>query len=368
VIDFIKNFMAIRGNDSLSFCDYMGLALYAPGHGYYVSGNEKIGPAGDFITAPELTPWFAQAMAYQFAEIFNRTGLPLNILEFGAGTGKFAIEVMNQLKAQGISIARYVILEVSPFLREKQQEYASQFPEYLERMIWLDRLPAMGTFSGIIFANEVIDAMPVHRFFVNQGELLEQSVQISPKGELEYGNGLPLSEKLKTHLEAIQSRCGPFSEGYLSEVNALQGPWIQSLSESLKEGALMIVDYGYSEQDYYSRGHSSGTLACYHRHQMNTNPLFAPGEQDITAHVDFSSLAEAGISAGFELEGYTSQGLFLANLLSNIGEVDPVSSQHLRRLMHPSAMGEIFKVMGFSKGIEQFSWLGFGGVDQRHQL
>jgi SAM-dependent MidA family methyltransferase len=394
----IKFFIESRAENrqvGVSFFEYMNFVLYAPAIGYYSSSMPKIGSHGDFTTSPELTPLFAKAIALQFEEIFSRLkdvqeeGYK-NILEFGAGSGKFAIDILLALEALGVEVEHYFILELSEGLRVQQQEYCSKFEKVFKKISWLDALPKEGSFSGIIFANEVLDAMPVHRFIKKNGEILEQSVRlkadpkVEPEIELEYGDPLKPSENLLRAVSLLEEKLEPFSEGFCSEINLFIEPWLKSVYQTLKQGAVLLIDYGYPEAEYYSPSRASGTLSCYSKHRVNNHPLLNPCHQDITAHVDFTQVVTSAMTIGFELEGYTTQGLFLANLINfnlssnhskafGFDQVDPMSSQHLRRLMHPGAMGEVFKVVGLSKNIsrdseEDLAWLGFKGVDQRHRL
>ena len=365
MVKFLKDYLKKSSKDKLSFFEFMKLALYAPRYGYYASSAEKFGSHGDFITAPELTPLFAQGMAVQFAQIFQH--LPQkNILELGAGSGKFAMDVLQALESKGVEIDHYYILEVSEDLRERQKAYCKKFDRFFPKMIWLDTLPPSNSWTGIVFGNEVLDAMPVHRFIKRDGKIWEESVEL--KGvNFSYGEPLEPSSELLMAVQILEERLGAFAEGYCSEVNLWIRPWLRSLYDSLKAGAVLLIDYGYSEREYYASSRKAGTLMSYFQHQAHSDVLFQPGDQDITAHVNFSEVAEAGIEAGFELSGYTTQGLFLAKVLQEIGPLEPSVSQHLRRLMHPEAMGEIFKVIGFEKNLD-FDGLEFDGVNQMHQL
>jgi SAM-dependent MidA family methyltransferase len=382
----IKSLLENAPDQKLSFFEYMNLALYAPDIGYYSSNFPKIGSSGDFITAPQLTPLFAEAIATQSVQIFKffKGRCDFNFLELGAGTGKFAVDFLLAAQKMGITVSQYFILEVSPGLRALQKEYCAAFPGVSEKIFWITELPKKNSFHGLIFANEVLDAMPVHRFLKKNGNIFEQSVQIKsqiksaedPKQnlafpELEYGDPLMPSEELFRAVQDLEFRLGPFPEDYCSEINLWLKPWMHSLSEVLEQGAVLLIDYGYAEAEYYSPLRSSGTLCCYSKHRAHSDPLLNPGEQDITAHVNFSELAAEGIASGLELMGYTTQALFLANLIDPEHVTQAQDSQHLRRLMHPEAMGEIFKVIGFHKNLnmdEHFSWKGFHNVDQRYRL
>jgi SAM-dependent MidA family methyltransferase len=347
----------------------MNLALYAPLKGYYSSRCPKFGAEGDFITAPELTPIFAKILAKWWPDfVDSNPKTPLPFLEFGGGTGKFAIDTLLALEAQRMPCPSYSILEISEELKRRQAEYCRQFPSLFPHMSWLSQWPPSGTFSGIVFANEVLDAMPVHRFVKKDGKVWEVSVEIQAD-QLAFGEPLPAHSELISTVNALESRLGEFPEGYTSEVNLWIRPWLAGLYDSMKEGVVVLIDYGYPERDYYAPSRTAGTLMSYARHRAHSDVLSNPGEQDITAHVDFSAVAEAAIQAGFSLSGYTTQGLLLAHLQDPAAS-SPFSakeSQQLRRLMHPEAMGEIFKVMVLAKG-DRFAEIAANTLDGINQV
>jgi len=351
----------LKQKSPLSFENYMNTVLYHPTLGYYSKFSPKIGKEGDFITAPELTPLFTRTLGKQFKELLN----PLKtrqILELGAGTGAFAEDLLQYFSEENFRIDDYFILELSAGLRTQQEARLKSLKAPLQ---WLNTLPK--NLSGLIFGNEVLDAMPVHRFIKRQGQCVEQSVILNDSLELSFGT-LPASPQVETQVRSLESRLGKFPEGYCSEINLWIRPFLNSLADSLEKGAILLVDYGYPESVYYQASRRQGTLCCYHKHQMNTDPLLLPGEQDLTAHVNFTEVAEAGLKAGLTLEGYTTQAFFLANLGIENTDQDPETSQKLRRLLHPESMGEIFKVIGFSKNFPETPWKGFQIGDQRFRL
>ncbi len=367
MIELIRDFLNKSSRNSLSFFEYMQWALYASEKGYYASNLSKFGTQGDFTTASELTPLYAQLWAIQCAEVMQRLGY-VEILELGPGSGKFAIDLLQALAALGIEVKHYYLFEISSNLRARQQEYCRQFEPWVSKITWLEELPAQESFSGIIFAHEVLDAMPVHQFIKKEGKFWEVFVEIN-KDHLSFAEPKVASSELQFALENLETRLGSFPEGFQSEVNLELGAYLASIDRFLKAGLVFFVDYGYSEREYYQPSRSKGTLMAYHKHEANEDILSRPGEQDITAHVDFSRVAEVALEQGFTLEAYTQQGLFLANLRSHFSaEISPEASQYLRRLMHPAAMGEIFKVMLLQKKLPTSEWRGFLGVNQRNRL
>lgn len=345
---------AITGNGgSIRFHDFMQMALYEPGLGYYVAGLRKIGADGDFVTAPEISPLFSQCLANQCAQILSELGGG-EILELGAGSGKMAADMLKHLESIGCLPTRYRILDLSPELRQRQHHTLHQHvPHLLERVEWLDSLPAQ-PIRGIIVGNEVLDAMPVEVFQMVEGERVIQTV-IVQGDKFHWGNA---------------------TDAYTSEFNPALPAWMQSMADTLEAGALVLIDYGYEAADYYRPERNTGTLICHYQHRVHDNPLIYPGLQDITASVDFTAAANAGMDAGLNLGGYTTQAAFLANsgletLFIQALETNPASQYHLaqqvRTLSLPSEMGERFKVMAFTKGFTP-ALTGFRLADQRHRL
>ena len=348
----------------IPFSRYMELALYAPALGYYSAGSHKIGKEGDFLTAPELSSLFAQCLAHQFQEILShyREGV---ILELGAGSGKLASELLLYLQECGSLPKRYYILELSAELIARQKAtLLATCPELLERVQWLSALP-QSPIEGIIFGNEVLDAMPVCRFVVENQSPRELGVKWT-------GERFALEKLARNHadLSSLAPLAASLPNGYVSEFNALLPAFIKSLSTCLKSGVMLWIDYGYGEKDYYNPARKNGTLRCYYRHGAFEDPFIYPGLTDITAHVNFTELAESAVSADLEFIGYTTQGAFLLgnNLAEFVQESDdPALVQQAKILSAPMHMGESFKVMALAENAN-FSLSGFGLMDISHQL
>jgi SAM-dependent MidA family methyltransferase len=335
----------------ISFSRYMELALYAPRLGYYTAGAHKFGEAGDFITAPELSPLFGRTVARQASEIMAHSAS--HILEIGAGSGKLAADMLAELEQLGSLPDSYSILEVSADLRERQQALIRErLPHLLNRMHWLDALPEK--FSGAIVANEVLDALPVHLVHWQDSALTERGVALSDDNFVWQERAIS-DENL---LEAAQKISVP--DGYVSEICLAARGLINSLAQCLEQGTMLFTDYGFGARELYHPQRSSGTLMCHYRHHAHDNPFFLPGLQDITAHVNFTDIAECGIDASLELMGYTSQAFFLINcgiteLLQdtspeNLRDYLPLSAQ-LQKLTSPAEMGELFKVIALGRNM-----------------
>ncbi|NCX93725.1 MAG: SAM-dependent methyltransferase [Gammaproteobacteria bacterium] len=354
----------------MSFHDYMNAVLYAPQLGYYSGNAEKFGPAGDFITAPELTPFFARSLSAQFREVLNEVENSI-ILEIGGGTGRFALEVLRELKTQHALPNRYLILEPSPSLRARAFAlFESEAPDLLDRVEWITEFPK-APIVGVIFANEVLDAMPVRRFVKHEGKIREQGVRRGAEG-LEFCLLEEAHPELLTHVEALEAECGSFPEGFTSEVNLWALPWLKSVFEALAKGVVILIDYGYSGAEYYHPSRASGTLQCYSKHQAHENPFSAPGKEDITAHVNFTKIAQDAVSLGFDLIGYTTQMYFLMGCgletyLNQTGPLPPQETQKMRRLLLPGGMGETFKVMGLGRNWKK-DLQGFALFNQVYRL
>ena len=368
LVDMLRD--EITGEGPMPFDRYMEAVLYTPGLGYYSGGSRKFGAEGDFVTSPEISPVFAQCLARQCAQVFEQTGTAA-ILEFGAGSGILAVDLMTELQQLGHLPERYLILELSAELRDRQQSLiAERLPELIGRVEWLTELPT--SFSGVVIANEVLDAMPVSRFRISAGQVQEQFVSF--QGErltLEWGTSkTPGLTDAVTQLPIDQG-----SEDYQSEINLRAHPWLEALAEAVETGLVLLIDYGYGRAEYYHPQRQRGTLICHYRHRAHDDPLVYPGLQDITANVDFTAVAEAGLSAGFNLAGYTSQAFFLmgCGLDQIVSAADPESLDYIdlvqgvKRLTLPTEMGERFKVMGLSKGI-QLPLVGFALREQREKL
>lgn len=335
----------------IPFDRYMEQALYAPGLGYY-STLQGLGAAGDFITAPEISPLFSRTVARQIAPVLSQLEQP-QVLELGAGSGTMAAEILLELERLQQLPLCYQILEVSGALQAQQQEtIEAAAPHLLERVVWLQALPET-PFAGVVVANEVIDAIPVERFVVRNGAWLPMGVSTNPEGQLIWS-------------EPHQSISHPsplwegLSEGYCSEQRPLIAPWIASLAEILKQGMVLLIDYGYERAEYYRPERNEGTLKCFYRHHQHEEPLSWPGLQDITAHVDFTAVAEAADRSGLQVAGYATQAHFLlAGGIAQLAEAELLEelqtrvqvSQALQQLTMPAQMGEVFKVMALTRDV-----------------
>jgi SAM-dependent MidA family methyltransferase len=357
----------------IPFSRYMEMALYEPGLGYYSAGLHKLGESGDFITAPELGSLFAACLARQVAEVAGWFG-NYDIVEIGAGTGRLAADLLLELGPDR-SPGRYRILERSADLRKVQRELiADTAPDFLDRVEWLDQPPESG-WRGVLIANEVLDALAVDRFRMG-----EDGPQLLCVGEQEGEFGWTSRKAkgpLKQAISHLESDTGTeFRTGYRSEINLAMQPWLDSVTCRLTRGLALFIDYGYPRREYYLPDRSDGTLMCHYRHQAHDNAFFWPGLQDITAWVDFTALAEAADACRLEVEGYTSQAMFLLGCgLDRIlieraddkpgGRLD-LNSQ-VRQLTLPGMMGERFKVMGLGRGLDA-ECSGFSLQDLRHRL
>ena len=350
LIDAIRHDIAAQGG-WISFARYMELALYAPGLGYYTAGAHKFGESGDFITAPELSPLFGRTLARQLAGIM--AGSAPHILELGAGSGKLAADMLSELEQLNCLPDSYDILEVSADLRARQRTLLHQrLPHLSDRVHWLETLPE--TFSGAIVANEVLDALPVHL-------VRWQDSATTEIGVAQHESGFIREERVITDEALLQAaRKISVPDGYVSEICLAAHGLVNSLSSRLTQGAMLFIDYGFGAREFYHPQRNTGTLMCHYRHRAHDDPFFLPGLQDITAHVNFTDIAECGIDAGLELLGYPNQAFFLINngiteLLKetspeNLLDYLPLSAQ-LQKLTSPAEMGELFKVMALGKNM-----------------
>jgi len=353
----------IAENDgAIPFSRFMELSLYAPGLGYYSAGASKFGESGDFITAPELGPIFAACVAESVAPVFTQIGPQARFFELGGGTGAFAEVALKRLMELDALPDRYCFLEPSAELRHRQRERLRErlVPPLFELVEWLDG-PFEDEWDGVLFANEVIDALPTPRFAIEAGEVYEEHVAIEA-GEL-VRVLRPADAFLGNAVRHLERQLGrEFEHGYRSEALPQLPYWVQAVSGGLRNGAMLFIDYGYSRGEYYLPERDDGTLRAYYRHRTHGEPLLWPGLQDLTASVDFTALAEAGVAAGFDFAGYCSQASFLlgngmAGVLERIDRITDEGerlkrTQEVKRLTLPSEMGERFQVMGFEKGVE----------------
>ncbi|ADJ27026.1 class I SAM-dependent methyltransferase [Nitrosococcus watsonii] len=361
-----------QAGGQIPFARFMELALYAPGLGYYMTGLRKLGTSGDFITAPELSPLFARCIARQCQQIFEMLGTG-NILEFGAGSGRLAADLLSELNLSGHLPERYFILELSADLRHRQQETLYQrVPLLAPRVNWLDRLP--DSIDGLVIANEVCDAMPAHCFQLENRHDWERYVGYE-KDKFVWKKG-PLSHSLLKDRIAKIRLLLKHVNNYESEINLAMEGWTTEVAHRLQKGMLLIIDYGFPRHEYYHPERVMGTLMCHYRHQAHPNPLILTGLQDITTHVDFTALAEAGYSSGLRVAGYCTQADFLlacgldklaAAEIAAGGKQALETSQQIKRLVLPSEMGELFKALALTRGINQ-PLLGFSLRDRRSRL
>jgi SAM-dependent MidA family methyltransferase len=368
----------------ISFERFMELALYAPGLGYYSAGSVKIGPGGDFVTAPEVSDLFGRCMARQCAEVLRTTGG--GILELGAGTGSLASTILPELATLGALPDRYAILEVSADLAARQRERLAQLPRQLhERVSWLQRLPER-PHIGVILANEVADALPCRRVRWSAGTLEEVGVALSVDGEAPAPQR-PFRQPVFREQTApadgpLAAACAqictglpaPLPDGYTSEVCLRAAPWVASLGECLARGVLLLGDYGLPRRHYYHPQRIEGTLRCHFKQRAHDDPFINVGVQDITAWVDFTGIAAAGAAAGLEVDGFATQAAFLLSLgIERLVAAarDDIQRARLageaRRLLMPEEMGEAFKVMALTRELNA-PLAGFALQDLRHLL
>ena len=359
-------------NGVIRFDQYTAFVLYKPGLGYYSSGNQKFGAAGDFTTAPEISPLFSRCMANQCRSILEHIDNSA-ILELGAGSGIMACDILQHLEQMGTLPAEYMILELSAELRDRQQTLIKQQAAHLfDRVKWLDALPEDASFSGIIIGNEVLDAMPVRRFIIDEGEYRQLGVCVADD-QLAW-KIMDMDEALTEETEKIpQFLSGNFCNDYISEINLQLQPWLAALSACLYRGAVLLIDYGYPLAEYFHPQRSGGTLLCHYRHRVHDDPFLYPGLQDITASVNFTALAEKAVQCGFELSGYTSQTYFLTgngleNEMRRYAQPDARTraeiSRQARILTLPGEMGERFKAIVLTKEFDTILQ-GFSIRDQR---
>lgn len=354
----------VRDSGWISFARYMELALYAPGLGYYSGGAAKLGKDGDFTTAPEITPLFGETLARVAAQLMVQTAP--QIMEFGAGSGKLARDILTELNASGVAIERYAIVELSGELRARQQQALKDFPQ----VVWLEQFPA--AFSGVVLGNEVLDAMPVHLVLKSAQGWMERGVGLADQ-EFVYRER-PCDAALLAQIPDADA----LPDGYLSEVHPVASAFMRSLADMLCGGgraAALLIDYGFPAHEYYLAQRAQGTLMCHYRHHAHPDPFYLPGLQDLTAHVDFTAMARAAIEGGLDLLGYTSQAAFLLD--GGIGELllrtPPDDARRylpqanaVQKLISPAEMGELFKVLALGKDVQ---WpRQFERSDRSHRL
>lgn len=356
----------------IGFDTFMGMALYTPHWGYYTRGTPVFGtmPEGvrvqgeaagsigsDFVTAPEMTPLFGQALARQVAQALEATGTD-EIWEFGAGSGALARQLLDALDAMQVPVRRYTIVDLSSTLRERQQ--AATLP-HRDRMQWVDALPA--SLRGVVVGNEVLDAMPVKLLARVGGQWRERGVVWDdriPHGAFAW---LDRATDLRPPLDVTGDH------DYLTEIQLQGEGFVRTLADRLDQGAVFLIDYGYPESEYYHEQRHMGTVMCHRAHQVDSDPLTDVGTKDITAHVNFTGIALAAQNAGFEVLGYTNQAHFLMNcgLLEAMQEATREQRIAAQRLVLEHEMGEFFKVIGLTKGAV-WDAMGFSRGDKTHKL
>ena len=359
----------------LGFDDFMNLALYSPGLGYYANAREIFGlmpqgdgaQGGDFVTAPEMTRLFGQTLATQIAQALRATQTS-EIWEFGAGTGALARDVLDELLKLGVPVSRYTIVDVSGSLRERQQQCLAAHATVVR---WVDELP--DAMQGVVIGNEVLDAMPVKMLVRKSGVWFERGIALAFEPEA----GQPPEFTWADQLTALRL---PVNVGgdhdYITEIHPQGEAFIRTLADRLNIGALFLIDYGFPEAEYYHPQRHMGTVMCHQAHRSDTNPLADVGLKDITAHVNFTAMALAGQDAGLEVLGYTTQARFLMNcgLLERLQTASLQDKVMAQKLILEHEMGELFKVIGFVKRpigvVESKPWqaIGFAQGDRTHSL
>lgn len=372
VIRFIRTQLDAAGG-VIPFAQFMAHALYAPGLGYYSAGAHKFGEAGDFVTAPEISPLFGKTVAQQIQSILAQLDAPV-VLELGAGTGAMAGQILQTLAEHHALPEAYWILEPSAELQQRQHaRLAAVLPEALfARVQWLEQIPQQA-FEGVILGNEVLDALPCvliekrdERAWVERAVAWENNTLV--------WTTLPLSEAAQAALAQIpQALQAAWPVGYVTELRAGLADWLAAVAAPLRRGAMLWLDYGYGRREYYHPERSSGTLRCFYRHRTHDDPFLWPGLQDITAHVDFTAVAEAAHAAGLEISGYTTQASFLlaGGLLQHAEQTTDArilaeQSRAIQILLLPGQMGELIKVMALTRGVELPAH--FAETDLRRQL
>ena len=371
LIQHIQEIISQNGG-MISFAHFMQLALYHPEWGYYCSPEFDLGKAGDFTTAPEITPLFAKCFATPVSHLFSQIKTS-HILEIGAGTGRFASVLLPELEKLESPCTHYFIYEISAPLRHKQQMLLQQIcPHFFSRVTWLEQLPE--NFSGIVIANEVLDAIPTHCFYIDAHDIKERCVTWQ-NNQFTWLLHSPITKKLQEKVLSLQQTYH-LPVHYASEINLQIPDFVQGITQALVKGAIFFIDYGYGQKEYYHPERQQGTLTCFHQHRAHADPFSHLGMQDITAHVDFTAVIESA-TTHCDLLGYTSQAAFLLDcgLLElatdaeknlNIREQMQLH-QAIKLLTMPTEMGERIKVMGIGKNVD-VTFKGFGLKDRRRDL
>lgn len=359
----------------MSFARYMELALYAPGLGFYMASGESVGADGHFVTAPEISNLFTACVAREVAGLLSEVPGG-EILEVGAGSGVMAAGVLRELKALGCELEGYRILERSARLKATQRACITALGDntLIDNVHWIDDFPH-APFRGVVLANELLDAIPIHRVSFVAGVLNEWCVD-AVDGELRWHLVPCVDERLSADVAELQQQLRrEFSEGYTIELAPMRAAWLTELAKRVQQGAVLLFDYGYARHDFYHPQRDAGTLSCHYRHRLHDDPLRLVGIQDISAHVEWTSLAECAHAAGMRVAGFTSQAGFLLGTrvdehmtCMKVGSREHMqAAAALKQLMLPGQMGEVVKVMALTRNLE-CALLGFDAIDLRRKL
>ena len=354
----------------ISFARFMEMLLYTPGLGYYAAGARKFGAAGDFVTAPEMSGLFGQALATQIAQAMVASA-PI-VLEVGAGSGRLAADLLLALEALQALPENYFVLELSADLRQRQRVTLDRaVPHLVERVVWLERLPEQ--FAGVVVANELLDALPVDIVAWRADGIHARGVAVADDGSFTWSER-PATGALLAAAEEIGEQCR-LPPGFESEIGLACRAWTAEWGHRLRQGLVLLIDYGFPRREFYHQQRGRGTLMCHYRHYAHPDPFYLPGLQDVTAHVDFTAIAAAADGAGLDVLGYASQGRFLLDcgILDRLAAIPADSSDYLRaagavnKLLMPHEMGELFKVIALGRGLD-LPLLGFASADRRQRL
>ena len=373
----IKN-KCVQADGWIRFSEFMNIALYEPGLGYYSGGLQKFGDKGDFITAPEVSFLFGQCLAGQVAEVLQNLSAESDekifVIEFGAGSGILAADILLQLEKLGSLPEKYLILELSVELQCRQKETIRQkAPHLFDTVFWLDRLPD-DVSNVVVIANEVLDAMPVECFRINKNEI--ETLRVAVENE-KCISSYVVDSRVYDRIRSMQKRSEmELADGYCSEFNPAISGWLSALENKIQRAVILLIDYGYNEKEYYHPDRTAGTLMCYYRHKAHQNYFWWPGLQDVTAFVNFTDVAYSAIDSGLEVSGYTTQSAFLlsnglaelhASQVTDDAQQQFKLSQQIKTLTLPSEMGERFKVMALTKNYDE-PLKGFSMLDLRNRL
>ncbi len=356
--------------NSISFADFMQMALYQPGFGYYSSGTHKFGKQGDFVTSPELGDLFAKCMARQFKQVLDQVDTAI-ILELGAGTGQFCFDCLLELDNLNSLPKNYYILEISADLQHRQNDLIQSLPNHLRGLVSWIKQPLKEKFNGIIFANEVLDALPVEVFKFENHDYQQMSVSLDGEDSFKQ-NWQAMPESLKAQIQAKELN---LTNGYVSEFAPSLSAWLKTITQSLQQGVVLFVDYGYERNAYYHPQRNQGTLVCFMHHQANFDYFANVGIQDMTAFVDFTAVVEAGDQCGLDIDGYTTQAHFLMSLgiEKMLGDSESnythyyKNTTQMKKLVMPNEMGEKFKVIAMTKNFGE-ELQGFSFSNQLHLI